>query len=464
MSAIRIFVLLFLAGCATSLSPQAGTDSSRPIYLWDVSNPEGQPVGWLFGSMHAAAEPKVDPAVLQALDAAKAVVFEIDMSPEGLREASIEAVKRSQYPAGETLADHVSAELLTKVRRAVAQGRFGPELQEAPAVAESMRPWVLAMTLLTTPPPQSEGQVTMENGLDAALASSAQGTKTFEALETAAEQLDLFANMAPDLAQQMLAELIDAAQATQDAFTALHRAYRDGDDDALGELLEQGRQQSESSRAFMETTFDQRNQRMAQTLAARFEPSTPRLVVVGVGHLLGPRGIPALLRDKGFQLTRRTVTGDLVRIEPSPEAVKAKEELDLSGSVTVTFPGTAERSTHPTGDGEVVRLHYVDAERNVYMLTKVKSSPPASTTEAVALYLGQTMQGAAQALGGTLGTCDERPVERLPALRCIVQGTPMWTLVRMVSAGGFLYSAIFMATQENLRQGQSYLESMRVTP
>jgi hypothetical protein len=44
----------------------------------------------------------------------------------------------------------------------------------------------------------------------------------------------------------------------------------------------------------------QRNLNWAQTLRKRMAGRGTTLVVVGVGHLIGPDGLPALLRAQGF--------------------------------------------------------------------------------------------------------------------------------------------------------------------
>jgi hypothetical protein len=45
-----------------------------------------------------------------------------------------------------------------------------------------------------------------------------------------------------------------------------------------------------------------RNESMTQRLASLARDGKLRFVVVGAGHMVGERGIPALLRDYGFRL------------------------------------------------------------------------------------------------------------------------------------------------------------------
>jgi hypothetical protein len=46
----------------------------------------------------------------------------------------------------------------------------------------------------------------------------------------------------------------------------------------------------------------QRNRHWVQTLSERLKRPGHIVVVVGAGHLIGPRGVPALLRAQGFQV------------------------------------------------------------------------------------------------------------------------------------------------------------------
>jgi uncharacterized protein YbaP (TraB family) len=45
-----------------------------------------------------------------------------------------------------------------------------------------------------------------------------------------------------------------------------------------------------------------RNHRWAETIAERLQGSGEAVVIVGAGHLVGPDGVPALLRARGFKV------------------------------------------------------------------------------------------------------------------------------------------------------------------
>jgi hypothetical protein len=58
----------------------------------------------------------------------------------------------------------------------------------------------------------------------------------------------------------------------------------------------------EVSPALFERLIDGRNHRWVNVLEARLKQPGQVVVVVGVGHLIGPGGVPALLRAKGYEV------------------------------------------------------------------------------------------------------------------------------------------------------------------
>jgi uncharacterized protein YbaP (TraB family) len=55
---------------------------------------------------------------------------------------------------------------------------------------------------------------------------------------------------------------------------------------------------------FYESIFFGRNETMTRRLAEFARDGKTRFVVLGVGHMLGSRGIPSLLCDRGFGVRR----------------------------------------------------------------------------------------------------------------------------------------------------------------
>ncbi len=82
-------------------------------------------------------------------------------------------------------------------------------------------------------------------------------------------------------------------------------AWRRGDDEALARIL-LGRIDDPEFAEFYERSLFDRSQRMADRIAALSGDGKTRLVVVGAAHMLGDRGIPALLLARGFEVRKAT--------------------------------------------------------------------------------------------------------------------------------------------------------------
>ena len=86
-----------------------------------------------------------------------------------------------------------------------------------------------------------------------------------------------------------------------DEFQTLVKAWVDGDIAALErEALAPLRK---SSPELFRRLVTERNARWAQVLDQRLKGHGRTVVVVGVGHLIGPDGVPARLRALGYSVT-----------------------------------------------------------------------------------------------------------------------------------------------------------------
>ena len=98
-----------------------------------------------------------------------------------------------------------------------------------------------------------------------------------------------------------LRETLKEMEDQPDAFGVLVRAWATGDMTALDhEALEPIRN---ASPALFKRLVTDRNARWAQALDARLKGHGRTVVVVGVGHLIGPESLPARLRALGYSVT-----------------------------------------------------------------------------------------------------------------------------------------------------------------
>ncbi len=261
--------------------------------LWRVSGAHVQVD--LFGSIHllSAATQWKTPALAAELARTDALWFEIPLGGGAPSEAARMIQAKGLLPAGQTLSALLPPVLDARVK-AQAQ-REGLD----PAALERMKPWLAELELTVSfyvRQGYSEA-LGVESQINAAAPASAQR----EAFETLAEQLDLFAD--EPLAEQVasLKETLDEIDTDPGVFARAADDWRRGDVKALeAEVVAPMRRDDE---ALYRRVLADRNRRFAERIEQILRSGSGHVfVVVGAGHLIGPDGVPALLRRDGVRV------------------------------------------------------------------------------------------------------------------------------------------------------------------
>ncbi|HWO18137.1 MAG TPA: TraB/GumN family protein [Kofleriaceae bacterium] len=274
--ALALAALAALAACGASRPACEVTAAPAPPgapFLWRVQRGEG-PVLWLYGTFHNG-HARVPPAAHAALESAAHFASELgdaEPDPEQLRELS-------RLPRGKGLDALLPASDWWDLRDALRGVVAEPVLARA-------RPW-FAMTQLTSTMAPSPRPT-----MDVALARRARERKLpVDALETWAEQLTAL-DAAVTLAD--LQQAIRERAAVRCSVERILAAYAAGDLDAMGRLL--GGAQSE-------TLLAARNRKWLPQLE-RYLAARGAFVAVGVSHMAGAEGLPALLARAGYAVER----------------------------------------------------------------------------------------------------------------------------------------------------------------
>lgn len=276
LAALAALVALALAACGASRPAceiAAAHEPHGAPFLWRVQRGDG-PVLWLYGTFHNG-HARVPPAADAALASAAHFASELgdtEPDPERLRELA-------RLPRGKGLDALLPAgdwwDLRDALRGVVAED-----------VLARSRPW-FAMTQLTSAMAPSPRPT-----MDVALATRARERKIpVDALETWEEQLTAL-DAAVTLAD--LQQAIHERKTMQCSIDRLLAAYAAGDLDAMGQLL--GVAQSE-------TLLAARNRKWLPALE-RYLAARGAFVAVGVSHLAGAAGLPALLARAGYTVER----------------------------------------------------------------------------------------------------------------------------------------------------------------
>ncbi len=286
---------LFVLGLSTAAFAQP-VPPSRPL-LWVVEDADSRV--YLLGSIHAlpAGTDVLPGPAAAAYAAASVLAFEVDLDDaEG---AAAGAAARARATDGVALSKRLGPADAARLEQ-----RLQPTGLTLAAV-EAFEPWFVA--LLISNAPGDEARFSFQAGVDVQLfARAGADGKERLGLETADDQVGAFDGLA---AKDQLSLLRDALGATAggDDLGVLVAAWEAGDADAIAAVVEEGLR---SAPALRQRVFTDRNARWVPQVEALLGRTggdgLPEdvLVVVGVGHLVGPDSVVEMLRARGLAVER----------------------------------------------------------------------------------------------------------------------------------------------------------------
>ena len=297
---IRPILQALGAGASAMVLTAAAPAMAGPT-LW-VAKAKGSTV-YMMGTVHLLP-PDVawqTPAVEKAVKDSSELWLEIVL-PVGPGDA--EAMKRTQQliarlsmaSEGERLSAKLTPEEWAKLQAIVAPTHVPP------AMLDRMQPWFASVVA-------AQGVAlgvgwSADRGADVVIdrEAVAQG-KTVKGFETAERQMQMFAAMPADAQLALLRSSLDDAGETGKAkLEAIARAWAAGDDAAAAVHLVTGiKDKSPDLYARMVVA---RNRAWVPEIEAMLKTPGVRMMAVGDGHLLGPDGVPALLKADGVRVER----------------------------------------------------------------------------------------------------------------------------------------------------------------
>lgn len=296
----RAVAVLLALGCLLGLSSAARpavtanavTANASPAGLvWQIDGPKGRV--YLAGSMHLLRRdrPALPPAIDAAYREAESLVMEIDADAVDEQQMAALMLRTSSFTDGRSL-PLVAGEDRWKIVSGLLAKAQVPE-----AFAASLEPW--GVTILLTTLEYARLGFDPELGVEKQLQQrAARDHKEIDGLETAEFQLSLLDSL--PLAEQLqlldltLAELDDMPSMVDD----LYAAWRSGDIRRLDELLLEGYRETPK---LYDDLVDRRNRNWVPQVKALLERDEDTLVVVGALHLVGERGLIALLEREGLR-------------------------------------------------------------------------------------------------------------------------------------------------------------------
>ncbi len=282
----------FEAGCST----QAGSRTPAPL-MWRADQRDHGGVLYLFGSIHFEIEsaPKFTDEIEAAYARSDELVVEIDTRDAAGSEFATGMDERGLLEPPTKLADVLSPPTSERLEQYLTERGLPFSL------VEGKKPWYVTNLLVLME--LREGGYEAEHGVDRHFIQRSKDKPIVE-LETASEQLGRLDRLPLRIQESMLWDALDRSPDFDRATEQLMEAWRRGDERTLHELVFRPIREGADFEWFYDSIFFQRNEAMAQRLAELARDGKMRFAAVGAGHMLGPRGIPSLLCDRGFEVRR----------------------------------------------------------------------------------------------------------------------------------------------------------------
>lgn len=255
---------------------------------------------YLFGTIHALPPGYKwqDARIGQAMDSADTLVIEtiIDKDPQAIARL---------FPPPDPSLPPIMDRVPEKSRQAFADVVKKSGLD--PAMLSRMPTWQASFMLMGAM--MKDLGVQREAGVEGSItpaftpAPDAKDAKPkkIEALETASEQLALFANLSEADQREMLASFADGDGDAKSDYAKLLAAWASGDEAAIAKAFDEDKDLTPHLR---EILLRKRNAAWAEWLKARLAKPGTVFVAVGAGHLAGPLSVQKMLEAEGIKVER----------------------------------------------------------------------------------------------------------------------------------------------------------------
>ena len=261
-------------------------------FIWKASR--GQSVVYLVGSVHLLSKDyyPLSPALDKAFKECDLLVEELHLGQMAQVESQMTILMRGMLPAGQTLDKVVSPATFKLVSERVKS--LGLPIEPL----TRFKPWALALTLLGL-----EWQAAgfdAELGLDKHFFDQAVAAgKEVQGLETIEFQISRFDEMTMEEQDRMLASTLRELETEKAAVTTLADAWKAGDAATVEKIV---LQELRKEPGMYRRLLVDRNKDWIPKIEALFSRKGRSFVVVGAAHLVGPDGVLALLKAKGYKI------------------------------------------------------------------------------------------------------------------------------------------------------------------
>ena len=275
--------------------PAAQTAPPARGFIWKAER-AGKQV-WLLGSLHLLTPdfyPLPD-SVEQAFAKSDVLMEEIDMNEASDPQFATVVLSKAMNAPGVTLASQLSKETITSVTAWLAKLGIGFESLQA------MKPWMVSVTVQTVGLQRLGFDPAF--GIDKHFGDAAKrANKQLLPLETALEQINFLDGLSPKTQDLMLRQSVESVETEQSEIKTIAAAWRAGDVATMERIA---LSDMKDSREVYDTLLAGRNRRWIPKIEACTETRQSCFIVVGAAHLVGPDGLLALLKQRGYTVTQQ---------------------------------------------------------------------------------------------------------------------------------------------------------------
>ena len=284
--------LLVLGVSLAWLAMGHAIEAQEKIFLWRVSDSKNSI--YLLGSIHYLKKEHfpLHKAILDAFDASKSLVLEIDLNRVSPDVAQRVTLEKAIYRDGSTLRQNVSQETYQLAEQLAA--KLGIDMK----VMAPMKPWFVALTLVAIK--FQEIGLDPNLGVDHYLAQRAKsGGKATSGLETLEFQVGLFDQLSKRDQESLLRETVGEMTALDRNINQIVQSWLKGDSGSLEALLLEGMKDYPE---LHEKIIVDRNRRWVPQIEKILAQGGDAMVVVGAAHLVGKDGVIEMLKARGYKL------------------------------------------------------------------------------------------------------------------------------------------------------------------
>jgi uncharacterized protein YbaP (TraB family) len=220
---------------------------------------------------------------------------EIDMADASDPQFQAMVISKALNPQGVTLASQLSRETIAAVTAWLAKVGIPFESLQV------MKPWMVAITVQTLGLKQLGFDENL--GIDKHFADAAKrANKPLEPFETALEQINFLDGLSAKTQDAMLRESVESNEKEQAEIKTIAAAWRAGD---VATMERVALADMKDSPEVYETLLAGRNRRWIPKIEVCSRANASCFVVVGAAHLVGPDGLLAQLKQRGFTVTQQ---------------------------------------------------------------------------------------------------------------------------------------------------------------